>query len=580
MRTTLIRLAFAALLSIAGLVVTFKVSEGLDPGEMASDVRRPIAVAHQIDGHHSVKHEGSRFPTPLQEGEPIFKGDTVKTSERGGLKILFPNKDELELESDTTVIFTINGDHVVLGLMDGYVNASLAGTGNSNLQVQTDGGQSVALTQKAQLSRDGASGVQVSDGANAPASKTALNIKWVSPLAEIDHSLNPDDPVSYAFKWSGGKEGQKVIVQWGPTRKKMTQSASADATTGELKALLPIGRHFWRWVVMEDGKEDPIWTSPTSPARVRGVFAPAVVSPTSGTNLLVKNLTDPIQLKWTENERYTEYKVEVARDAGFKEVVVSETVKATGLYAFQADKFGSYFWRLSGLDAKPEIGWLKGKTHDFNVKTKESEKAKLKWVTKIDGPIRYATLQPSVTLNWLAEPAKIVKQYRLRIAEMEDKLADTTPLLTDKPELLVNLDKPGRYQAVAEAINIESETIGQTTVLNFEVRPIPILRAPAMVTPLEEPIRADSRGRAEMAWQELEGAKEYTVEIKDKSGQPQTMTSKDTKLNLNKLMPGQYEVRLGAIDNFGRPGEKSEPYKLVVPNKSAIKLKVKKVEVR
>jgi hypothetical protein len=579
LRTTLIRLGFAALLTLAGLLATFKISEGLDPGEMTLEERKPIAHAIGIDGVHFVKHEDSKFSTPLQEGESIYAGDTVKTSERGGLKVKFPTEDVLELESDTTVIFTLSGDHVVLGLMDGYVNANLAGGGASTLQVKTDDGKSVALTQKAQLSRDGASGVQVTSATSVP-TKQSLNIKWVSPVSEIEHALNPDDPVPVTFNWSGGLPTQKVVVQWGPSRKKMTQSVSANGDLKELKGLLPIGRHFWRWAVYEEGKEEPVFTSPSAPARIRGVFAPAVVGPTSGSTLLVKNLNEQINLKWTENERYDEYKVEVAKDASFKEILVSESLKATGTYAFQAPRLGAFYWRLSGHDVKPEIGWLKGKTHEFNIKTKESEKAKVKWITKIDAPIRYATQNPSVTLNWSAEPAKIVKQYQVRVASADDDLKNAPKLLSDKTEFLVNLDKQGRYNAIVEALNAESEVIGQTAILSFEARPIPILRAPAMITPIEEPIRADARGRAEVAWQQLEGAKEYKVEVKNSEGAPQLVNAKGTTANLNRLMPGEYEVRLSAIDTFGRQGQVSEPYKLIVPNKNAIKLKVKKVEVR
>src|SRR4051812_43683131 len=125
----MIRLGFAALLTLAGLFATLKISERLDPGEMTSEERKPIAHALGVDGVHFVKHENSKFSTPIQEGESIYAGDTVKTSERGGLKVKFPTEDTLELESDTTVIFTLSGDHVVLGLMDGYVNASLGQQG-------------------------------------------------------------------------------------------------------------------------------------------------------------------------------------------------------------------------------------------------------------------------------------------------------------------------------------------------------------------------------------------------------------------------------------------------------------------
>jgi hypothetical protein len=119
LRTTLIRLGFAAFLTLLGLLVTFEVSRKLEPEAQNSEERAPIGHAFEVDGVHYVRHEGSKFSTPLQEGEQIFPGDTVKTGDRGGMKVRFPAGDKLELEADTTVIFTFSGDHVVLVLMVG-----------------------------------------------------------------------------------------------------------------------------------------------------------------------------------------------------------------------------------------------------------------------------------------------------------------------------------------------------------------------------------------------------------------------------------------------------------------------------
>jgi hypothetical protein len=407
--------------------------------------------------------------------------------------------------------------------------------------------------------------------------QTALNIKWSAPEGEISHLLNAEDPQPIEFKWTGGTATQKVVVEWGPSRKKMSSHADARASDGTLKKVLPIGRHFWRWAVYEDGKEEPIFVSPSAPAFVKGVYPPAVIGPTAGASVLLKTLNDVVTLKWTNDEHFDEYKLEVARDSGFKDVIKSESIKDAGTYEFQAPKFDHYFWRLSGHDAK--AGWLKGKNHDFVVKTKEIEKAKLRWVTKVDQPLRYG-VEPSATLAWAAEPVRLVKHYRVRVAPVSDDLNDAKAMTSETPELQVKLDGPGKYQAQVEALNAESDAIGQTNLLIFEVKPFERLRAPAMVTPIEEPIRADSKGRAEIAWEQLDGAKQYNVDIKDPAGAEHVHNAKTNNLNLSKLLPGEYEVRLSAVDTYGRPGQKSEAYRLIVPNKNGIKLKVKKVEVQ
>lgn len=572
------RLLVAALLSSSGFLATTSYYRATAPRVQTKAEIFPIAFVKNVDGSHQQKRASSALWANLQEGDPLFIGDTLKTGDQGSLRVQFARSTQaLELDSDTTLILTQAGQAIVIDLKDGYVKSQGSPEATPELRVLTEDGKTQVIAKDTVITKDKTTPVQVNLSSKAPVNP--LNIVWREPNDDLATDLNPEDPVPQSFAWSGAREAQTIAIEWGPTRKKMEHRRVFGGSQEKAAFVLPIGRHYWRWSVLEN--EKTVYTAPTRQILVKGIYPPAVTSPSQAQHLFLKELGETVEFKWAPDKRFDKYKIEVASDRAFGTPLVNEESTESS-YAFKPKALGDVFWRISGrLPPTGKTGerWLKTKTYSFKTAIKEKVRVKLTWLTR-GGPTEFLTPKPSVQLSWDADNKKSIKTYRLRVASSVEDLAQAVPVVSPLSKLESPLDEIGPHVAQVEALNSELDVIGVSPVLSFDAQPVPLLRAPAFATQDDE-LNANARGQITLTWQSVDGAKDYVVELKDASGKALTRRTNQSTYTFSRLLPGRYELRISAVDEFGRTGHVNASKTVNVANKSALgAIKIKKVEVR
>ena len=139
-----------------------------------------------------------------------------------------------------------------------------------------------------------------------------------------------------------------------------------------------------------------------------------------------------------------------------------------------------------------------------------------------------------------------------------------------------------RYYFQVGGFNLSGQQLSASAVKPIVVAQQPLLPAPDFSRGLASTIKANRRGAVKVEWEELKGAAEYKVVLKDKSGTVVAESQvKGTSHQFSKLKPGDYQVSLYAVDSYNRVSEKARTRDLVVPNVSSVQApKIKKIKVK
>src|SRR5690606_28466681 len=113
----------------------------------------------------------------------------------------------------------------------------------------------------------------------------------------------------------------------------------------------------------------------------------------------------------------------------------------------------------------------------------------------------------------------------------------------------------GVYVVELEALDDQQRTIARSALKEIKVSEAPRLPAPEFAENLPSIIKSDARGNVRVNWTAVEGARKYQVFIEDlKSQKTLERTVERETASLSKLQPGQYRVKVQAIDSYGRAG--------------------------
>jgi hypothetical protein len=266
-----------------------------------------------------------------------------------------------------------------------------------------------------------------------------------------------------------------------------------------------------------------------------------------------------------------------------KEKIATKNFTTEESFTLSALTPGDYYWRMSSYyegSEKPVMG----KVQKFSV-TKIEEKVipkdpvEISWTVPED-KIQFYVKEPTLNLSWDAKHAEEIAVWRLKYFEDgEDPAKAETMDVKDMKSASV-LKKPGRYIASVEGVNKLGEVLVTSPHRKIAVAPLPLLPPPQLL-PLEGTLTAAADGRTELQWEKVDGAKEYTLTITNAHGKTlKTLKYTNTQTALKNLMPGEYNISLSSIDQYGRSSETGSARKLIVPDKSDLKAPtLKKIKV-
>ena len=247
------------------------------------------------------KRSGDVAWSNVREGMPLYNSDAVQTANQSSAVIAFDSANSLEMLSNSLVIVkSLTNDKLrnerksVLLVIDGALRGRLSGAAQKNVQVE------MALP-------TGTVRVQSKKSADGSVDFTVR--------------VNPD-------------KSSTVTVQHG------IAEVTAQGKTVRVGANLST-------TVNLSG-------APTTP---RGLPAPPLpLSPITGTSFVYRELPPKVTFNWRGAAHLHNFRLQLASDAEFKQVVVDERLDRSG-YSHGNLQQGEYYWKVSAID-----GWTEGKT--------------------------------------------------------------------------------------------------------------------------------------------------------------------------------------------------------------------------
>lgn len=613
MRSQWKRLLLAATLSLACWGATEGWYRSTNKSDDGNRNETPIAQVSRV-GDEVVRRPATRLLwRSVNTGDNLYNGETIRTSARGELRIQLDQNRYIDLEPDSLIVLKKSQGEISLDLMEGslFVQAKseqTGGTGAStgglvlnskNGKVDLTGasaslskgsGDSLdlqVLEGKAKIKDASGQEKEISQGKasslGAAGSKfNSANVTILSPKTNKPFFIDPDhDPV--AFQWQGFPNAWVVSVHAGSTRKEMKEIGVVKAAgESKLDVKLPLGKYWWKLVAKDPANNQVMGESSTQRMDIQGRYAPTVVFPVADAEIPIEKAPFDMTFKWQRGDEASNVTFEIATDSDLKKKIKTQSFQREEQMNLPGLKEGTYYWRMSahydGSD-KPVIGKIQKFTiHRLAVK---KDPVQIVWTLPEEKNNQLFADKPSLELTWEAKNRREdIATYRVQLVDAAE--IDGTPQRLEVKESKVRapVTKAGRYLASVEAYDKEGNVIGKSEPRSLAATEIPLLAAPQMI-PAEGVIQSGLDGRSELKWQTMDGAKQYWLTILDKGGKELARKKYDgSSANLKNLMPGEYTVKLQAIDSYGRNGQEGSPRTLVVPDKSNIKAPtLKKIKV-
>ncbi len=605
MRSQWKRLAWAALLSCACFAATLLWYKSTERNNSHIGGESPLAQVGRV-GDEVMKKSATRLLWQVvNTGDNLYNNESIRTSSHGEIRIQFEDGRYIDLEPDSLVILQKSQGEIALDLMEGsvFVNAkSGADTVNSPGLVLNSNGNKVDLSgASASLSKGKGTSVdlqvlegkatikdkngktkEVSQGTTAMGSSESLKIEILSPSPQKPYYIDPEANQIVAFKWKGFPAQYKVSLFAGPSRKELKEWAATDLPgISDLQTKFTIGKYFWKLVAKDVKTNEIKGESSIFKTEFIARYAPTIAFPLVDAEIPVEKFPASLSLKWQKGEDAERVTLEVATDRTLKAKLANKNFTTEESYNMGGLKEGEYFWRLSAYypdSEKPIIG----KIQKFKlIKLQHKEPVRIAWTLPEKMLNQYFVEKPELELSWKPENRQEdIVGFKLKIVEAEGNPEDALSFQSKETKYKAALGKAGRYIASVEAYDKEGATIGRSDPKTVLASALPLLAAPRIL-PTEGILKSQNDGHSEIQWEPLVGAKEYELVVANKDGKELAKKRyQSNSTNLKNLLPGEYMIKLIAVDQFGRNGKEATQRTLLVPDRSSLLApKVKKIKV-
>lgn len=601
MRSQWKRLSIAALLSLScagATLLWYRMTESrIDLTGVT-----PLAQVSSVDDEVLRRPSTRLLWLPVNTGDNLYTGETIRTSSRGELQIQLVKGGSIKLEPDSLIVLQESKGQISLDLMEGslFVDAKkdeAQADASPKLVLNSKSGQvdlsgaSVSMSKGSGGRMDlqvleGTAKIQGADGQAKEVSSgrtsswdeatgrvfdsSSWNLLSPSSSSTLYIDVDADKPV--LFKWQGLSPKLSVTLLAGETKKSMREIGTVAPGTSELAVKLPIGKYWWKLVARDEQKQIVAEKNATSRLEILARRVPAVTFPLAEARIPMDRVPASITFQWEKPEPGIQLQLEVSSDPSFNKKILTRSFTSEEQMLLPNLKEGTYFWRMSASyqgDSKPFIGKIQNFTLEH---PSAQEPAQLAWTLPNDKLVQSYAVEPVLELQWESRTRKSeINGFRIRLENQEDSSLPPQQLESKTGSLKAKLPKGGRYLASIEAYNKDGNVIGRSSQQILTAQELPLLEAPGFL-PAAGPLQSGFDGRTELQWQAIPGAKGYTLTIQDKSGkQLAKKTYPGLSANLQNLMPGEYSVHLEAVDNWGRSGAGGEARTLIVPDRSNLK---------
>jgi hypothetical protein len=567
----------------------------------------PIAFVQKTTNEVHKKSVARALWQPAEDGDQLRFGDAIRTSTKGEIKIQFINSDRyLELEADSLVVIQQNEKEISLDLMEGsvYVNSSttdkndkmalaintkggkvdiskttafISGSSSSKLDVKVIKGEAVFKKegQKAETIDAGKTGGIGMTGMRVNSEK----VRILYPDTTKPHYINADSPTPLKIKWEGFPQDAQVVLESGTSRKNLFPTPTEKIGPNEIQTNFTAGNHYWKLKAVDPDTRSVLSETSIFKTDVIARFAPIPIAPEPNFIIQTRRNMETINLKWGVGPEFKEVLVELYNESTNQQILNKRFPATQDSTELQNLSLSNYKWKLTGFTEEGNQV-LAGQFTKFSIQEKRIVKIPIAWNANTKSIQYYVNTEPKLGLQWGAEDMERISKWKLHLAPEGRDLAKGEVIETTHLKFERVLKQKGRFIASVEALDSDGDTIGVSESRTFVVDELPLLAAPT-VMPEAGDFLAKSDGTLGVEWNGVDGAKIYHVLVRDQTGKIVVENSSETVgYKLNNLMPGTYDLQIGATDSYGRRGNLSVKRRLLVPDKSEVKApKLRKIKV-
>ena len=618
------RLSLAFFLSCFSFFATYlwhkNASDAIDKN-LKSQNTQVIAQVSSVENDVQKNQSSQLLWLKVNTGDQLYDGDSIQTSDQGEVRIQFDDGRYIDLEADSLIKLEQLQGEIALNLVEG----SLFVKGNSDSNADAANSPGLVLTSvtgKVDLSKSSAAltknknqsdvNLQVLEGkanllgkdgkvreistgqsgkiTNTGISAEEYELKILSPALQKPFYVDSELSRPVVFKWSGFPKDWKVKLYHGPTRKKLAEDASAiDDGHQSISAKLNIGTHYWKLVAHDPKNNKVITESNVFKTEVQMRYAPIVVFPPSDAILPMKTFPMDVTFKWQRADKNSRVVLEIAKDQNFAQKITTKTFTSEESFILPYLNQGTYFWRMSSYyegDNRPLVGKIQKFILEKLEDSKPKDPVQIVWNLKPDQNIQHFIDKPNLELSWQPQNRKEdIKQWKIKLVESGSMPEVTSQYDVKEPNFKTPVAKPGRYMASVEAIDKSGNVIGTSEKKAIDVSPLPLISTPKLLPNNGTSILASADGAASIKWEAVKGAKEYILTVQnltDNKVREFKLQKNQAQFKSQTLSPkNQYQVKVEAIDEFGRKSAEGVYMKLDVPGESDIQApKLKGIKIK
>lgn len=252
---------------------------------------------------------------------------------------------------------------------------------------------------------------------------------------------------------------------------------------------------------------------------------------------LQKFLKKPPKLSWIKIKGAESYKLEIADDKSFKNIVVSPKLK-TPEYVWSTAKPGDYFWRVKAMGAMGQIGpWsdiekLIVKTPTPKIKG-QVKRQKVKSIKQLNSPER-------ITVNWSEVP--YASNYEVEVSDVGS--GKTKKIKKTNNSFSLNMKNGQNYKVNVQALDEVGRKISSVTdSVEMKVEKELALSSPKPLLPKDgvTMVSFDSSPQPILfKWSKVRDAEKYVFEVSESLDFKKTLIKKVLDKNdylQNKSLP-------------------------------------------
>lgn len=612
MRALFLRLSVAVLLSLLTLVFTFWWYDQTLPKNTKNTTDKPIAFVGPIVNEVLKRPADRLLWQNAETNEPLFNGEAIRTPADANAKVLFEGSGRvLDIEPGSLIVIQKNEGQIALELMEGSIQVAKNQNAyqNSNLVLKSENGQIDLSQATASLSKNSKTGLSlevlegtasvntrdgkkqlIKTGEAGQLNQSGVNfkqnqIKLLKPQKFVDINADTLDPVE--FSWSGIPEKTNVGVWLGAKRNQLKEMLQTTDTSTKLELNVNT-KYFWK-VVVYDHQKQILGESLTSQFETRlDISKNASLEnltpqfPKNKSKVAIDKIPQNISFKWSSNGKDTKIKFVLSKNADLSNPLPT---KQPGQEKFldASVEPGIYFWQISSTKtlANGQVVSASAPSAIQQVEIIKSEalleaeknRVQISW-NSVDNPIPVFYLkepQLSLTWNYKSTTAAKVNVASWKVNLKNKKTMEEVTHQTTSAKLERASEANAEYTATIQAFDSAEKLIGTSEARDLRVLFKPLLNSPQILGD-KGALQANPNGSLNIAWQKINGAKEYEFQLYESDGKLKNKKRYlSPQTSLQNLFPGEYKIRVLTIDEHNRPSEPLAFKSIMVPAKSGLR---------